>query len=190
MRSILLYCLLLATGCNLAPDKPVAKQKNTSYRSLGNYHWDEEEQLQKGQVEIRKTVRINEKMDSAVVKDSAGFDALFRPLKEADVSKPSLADAYKTDTIANQFSTDTTFIVRSLGKQTWPYQLILDVDGNGRIRSAQVTSYTRNLMYEYKQEIFYERHKAIRVSSFQKIIFLKPESMEMDAHFYPSTRKI
>jgi len=187
---MLLCYLLLVMSCNRNPDQPDTTPKDTSYRALGNYRWEEVAGLKAQQLQVRKIVRINGKTDSVMVKDSAGLAALFRPLMEADVSKPSLADAYKTDTIANQFSRDTTFIIRSLGKQTWPYQLILDVDSVGRIKTAQVTSHTSNLMYEYKQEVFYERNKALRVSTFQQIIFMKPENMEVEALFHPSTHKI
>jgi hypothetical protein len=190
MKSLILNacCLLLITGCNTDPGKPGGgTSQDMSYRAPGNYYRQEITRLREQQLQVRKIVRINGQADSVMVKDSAGLEALFRPLMDADVSKPSLADAYKTDTIANQFSSDTTFIIRSLGKQTWPYQLILDVDHQGHIKTAQVTSHTNNLMYTYKQEIFYERNKALRVNTFQQIIFMKPENMEVETFFYPPT---
>ncbi|GEP95345.1 hypothetical protein [Chitinophaga cymbidii] len=186
----LFLCSLLTTGCHMLPETPVQLPAGTGHRALGSYQWDEIAQLRQQQLQARKIVRINGQADSVMVKDSTGLAALFRPLMDADISNPSLADAYKTDTIANQFSNDTTFIIRSLGKQTWPYQLILDVDSSGRIKTAQVTSHTSNLMYDYKQDIFYERHKALRVTTFQQIIFLKPENMEVETYFYPSTPRI
>ncbi len=140
------------------------------------------------QIGITKVVRVNGKTDSLPVKDSAGLQALFRPLMDADVNKPSLLDAYQIDTIADQFHGDTTFIYHTKGKQTWPAQLILDVDKEGRIKTAQVSSYTKNLVYEYRQEVLYERNKQLRVSTYQKIIFLKPESLEVQAWFQPTTK--
>lgn len=191
LRSTLLCCLILAAGCHIVdPGTPEPSQQDTSYRTPGGYYRQEMARLMAQGLQIRKVVRINGQQDSAMVTDSTALEALFRPLMDADVSKPSLADGYRTDTIANQFSSDTTFIIRSLGKQTWPYQLIVDVDNRGRIKTAQVSSHTRNLMYRYEQEVFYERNKALRVSTFQQIIFMKPEHMEVEALFYPSTYKI
>ncbi|RPE13839.1 hypothetical protein EGT74_10085 [Chitinophaga lutea] len=162
-------------------------RKDTSYRALGNYYWDEIARLKNQQLNVSKVVRINGQADSALVRDSASLEALFRPLMDADISKPSLADAYDADTIVNQLvAGDTTFILQSKGKQTNPYQLILDVDRDGRIKTARVTAYTSNLVYEYRQEILYERSRQLRVSTFQKIIFMKPEHLEVQAWFLPA----
>lgn len=191
MKQIAYLCLLLAAGCSLPIEEKKITEKNTSYRALGNYGWDEITRLKNQQLSVTKVVRINGQADSAVVRDSAGLEALFRPLMDADVSKPSLADAYDTDTIVNQLAAgDTTFILQSKGKQTRPYQLILDVDGQGRIKTARVTAYTTNLVYEYRQEILYERSKQLRVSTFQKIIFMKPEHLEVQAWFHPAKAQI
>lgn len=181
------FCALLFAGCGLPPDKPASLQKDRSYRALGNYCWEEIARLKEQRIGVTKVVRVNGQADSLMVKDSAGLQALFRPLMDADISKPSLADAYQVDTIADQFHGDTTFIYHTKGKQTWPAQLILDVDSAGRIKTAQVSSYTKNLVYEYRQEVLYERNKQLRVSTFQKIIFLKPESLEVLAWFQPTT---
>lgn len=170
--------------------QPAAGQKASGYRTLNNYHWEEITQLKEQQLGVTKIVRINGETDSVKVKDSAALASLFRPLMDADISKPSLADAYNRDTIADQFRMDTTFIFRSKGKQTHPYQLILDVDRQGRIRSAQATTFTTNLMYEFRQEVVYERNKQLRVHTFQKIIFMKPESLEVLTLFHPLTDKI
>ena len=78
----------------------------------------------------------------------------------------------------------------SKGKQTRPYQLILDVDKQGYIKTAHATSHTSNLVYEYRQEVFYERNKQLRVITYQKIVFMKPENMEVQTFFHPSTHKI
>ncbi|MBO9152663.1 hypothetical protein ACFOTA_10630 [Chitinophaga sp. GCM10012297] len=180
-------CALLLAGCGLQTDKPAPLQKDMSYRALGNYCWEEIARMKEQRIGVTKVVRVNGQTDSLMVKDSAGLQALFKPLMDADVSKPSLADAYQVDTIADQFHRDTTFIYHTKGKQTWPAQLILDVDSAGRIKTAQVSSYTKNLVYEYRQEVLYERNKQLRVSTFQKIIFLKPESLEVLAWFHPTT---
>lgn len=184
-------CLLLVAGCSLPQQQRAIAEKDNSYRALGNYCWDEIARLKSQQLRVTKVVRMNGQADSAAVRDSAGLEALFRPLMDADVSKPSLADAYDTDTIVNQFAgNDTTFILQSRGKQTNPYQLILDVDGRGRIKTARVTSYTTNLVYEYRQEVLYERSKQLRVNTYQKIIFMKPEHLEVQAWFHPAKEQI
>ncbi|RPD40188.1 hypothetical protein [Chitinophaga barathri] len=185
---IIFLCTLITAGCSPQPDKPASLQKDMSYRALGNYCWEEIARMKAQQIGITKVVRVNGKTDSLPVKDSAGLQALFRPLMDADVNKPSLLDAYQIDTIADQFHGDTTFIYHTKGKQTWPAQLILDVDKEGRIKTAQVSSYTKNLVYEYRQEVLYERNKQLRVSTYQKIIFLKPESLEVQAWFQPTTK--
>ncbi|WP_346317254.1 hypothetical protein [Chitinophaga sp. YIM B06452] len=181
-------CALALAGCNVQPGRPESLEKDKSYRALGNYCWEEIARMKEQQIGITKVVRVNGKADSLAVKDSTGLEALFRPLMDADVSKPSLSGAYNIDTIADQFHGDTTFIYHTRGKQTWPAQLILDVDKEGHIKTAQVSSYTKNLVYEYRQEVLYERNKQLRVSTFQKIIFLKPESLEVQAWFHPTTR--
>ncbi|MGN7719382.1 hypothetical protein [Chitinophaga sp. 22620] len=185
---IISLCALAVAGCDGQPGRPDSLQKDKSYRALGNYSREEIARMKAQQIGITKVVRVNGKADSLAVKDSAGLEALFRPLMDADVSKPSHSGAYNIDTIADQFHGDTTFIYQTRGKQTWPAQLILDVDKEGRIKTAQVSSYTKNLVYEYRQEVLYERNKQLRVSTFQKIIFLKPEHLEVQAWFHPTTK--
>jgi hypothetical protein len=182
--------LIGMAGCNLQQEKPTIAAKDTSYRALGNYCLDEVARLRAQNVQVTKIVRLNGVMDSVETKDSAALETLFRPLMDADVSKPSLSDAYSRDTIANLFQPDTTFIFRSKGKQTHPYQLILDVDPQGNIKTAHATAHSSNLVYEYRQEVFYERNKQLRVVTYQKIVFMKPENMEVLALFHPSTKKI
>ncbi|WP_341834236.1 hypothetical protein WJU16_14655 [Chitinophaga pollutisoli] len=180
---------LLAAGCSL-PERegpPVADEKDHSYRALGNYCWDEIARMRKSPFQITKTIRLNGETVSAPVQDSAGLEALFRPLMDADISRPSLADAYVTDTIPNHFTGDTTFIHRSRGKQTWPAQLIVEIDSSRRIRNVQASSYTQNPVYEYRQEIAYERDRQLTVTSMQKIVFMKAENMEITAIFRPLT---
>lgn len=184
-------CLTLAIGCSLPKEEKKIAEKDTSYRALGSYCWDEIARLRSQQLNVTKVVRLNGQTDSALVRDSAGMEALFRPLMDADVSKPSLSGAFDTDTIVNQFTAgDTTFILQAKGKQTNPYQLILDVDSTGRIKTARVTAYTTNLVYEYRQEILYERAKQLRINTFQKIIFMKPEHLEVQAWFHPAKAHI
>jgi hypothetical protein len=191
MKRIAYLCLLMAAGCSLPKEEKEIAEKDASYRALGNYCWDEIARLKTRNLAVTKVVRINGRADSAMVSDSAGLEALFRPLMDADVSKPSLADAYNTDTIVNQLVPgDTTFILQSKGKQTRPYQLILDVDGQGRIKTAQVTSYTTNLVYEYRQEVLYENSRQLRISTYQKIIFMKPEHLEVQAWFHPAKAQL
>lgn len=190
MRPLLLCMLIGLAGCDLQQEKPATAAKDTSYRALGNYCLDEAARLKAQQVQVTKIVQLNGVMDSVQTKDSAALETLFRPLMDADVSKPSLSDAYFRDTIADQLNTDTTFIFRSKGKQTRPHQLILDVDKQGNIKTAHATAYTSNLVYEYRQEVFYERNKQLRVVTYQKIVFMKPENMEVLALFHPSTHKI
>lgn len=191
MKWIACLCLVMAAGCSLPREEKKVTTTDHSYRTLGNYCWDEIARLKSQQVSITKVVRLNGRVDSALVKDSAGLEALFRPLMDADVSKPSLAGAYDTDTIVNQFVPgDTTFIVQSKGKQTNPYQLILDVDGAGRIKTARATAHTTNLVYEYRQEVTYERSKQLRVNTWQKIIFMKPEHLEVQAWFHPAKAQL
>lgn len=180
---------LLMTGCRLPEPKggaPVAVRDH-SYRALGNYCWDEIARMRKSPFQITKTIRLNGQTVSLPVKDSAGLEALFRPLMDADISRPSLADAYDIDTIPNHFSGDTTFIHRTRGKQTWPAQLIVEIDSSRRIKSVQASSHTKNPVYEYRQEIVYERDRQLSISSHQKIIFMKAENMETIAQFRPLT---
>lgn len=184
-------CLIVAAGCSIPKEEKKIAVKDHSYRALANYCWDEIARLKSQQLSVTRVVRLNGEADSSAVKDSSIMEALFRPLMDADVSKPSLAGAYATDTIADQFTTgDTTFIIQSRGKQTNPYQLILDVDGEGRIKTARVTAYTTNLVYEYRQEVLYERSKQLRVSTYQKIIFMKPEHLEVQAWFHPAKAQL
>lgn len=144
-------------------------------RPLAQYCRAELDRL-KGQ-EVMKTVNVNGQTDSVTVRD---LEALFQPLTEADISKP---DAYQTDTITDQLRGDSTFIVRSKGKETKPFQLIINVDARGQLKSAQISSHTTNLMYTYRQEVVYERNRQLRISTFQKIVFLRPEQMEVIATF-------
>lgn len=188
----LLLCMLIgmAAGCNLQQEKPAITAKDTSYRALGNYCLEEIARLKEQQMQMTKVVRLNGVTDSVKTKEGTALETLFRPLMDADISKASLSDAYSRDTIADQLGADTTFIFLSKGKQTRPYQLILDVDKQGYIKTAHATSHTSNLVYEYRQEVFYERNKQLRVITYQKIVFMKPENMEVQTFFHPSTHKI
>ena len=187
LARIFFLCTFLSAGCGLQPGKPVPRQQDASYRTPGNYYREEIARIGSQQIGVTKVVRVNGQADSLQVKDSAALEALFQPLIDADVNKPSMADAYNIDTIADQFHGDTTFIYHTKGKQTWPAQLILDVDSQGRVKTAQVSSYTKNPVYEYRQEVLYERNRQLRVSTFQRIIFLKPENLEVQAWFHPTT---
>ena len=187
MRPLLLCMLIGLAGCDLQQEKPAITAKDTSYRALGNYCLEEIARLKEQQMQMTKVVRLNGITDSVKTTD---LENLFRPLMDADISKPSLSDAYSRDTIADQLGADTTFIFLSKGKQTRPYQLILDVDKQGYIKTAHASSHTSNLVYEYRQEVFYERNKQLRVVTYQKIVFMKPENMEVQTFFHPSTHKI
>lgn len=181
---------MLTAGCQLPSGQPApAGERDHSYRALGNYCWDEIARMKKMPFRITKTIRLNGASVTAPVQDSAGLEALFRPLMDADISRPSLADAYFIDTIPNHFTGDTTFIHRTRGKQTWPAQLIVEIDSTRRIKNVQASSHTKNPVYEYRQEIAYTRDRELRISSFQKIIFMKAENMETAAFFRPLTQE-
>ncbi|UYQ93050.1 hypothetical protein MKQ68_23500 [Chitinophaga horti] len=184
MRSIARFSIL-GMLMGLAACAGTEQQPRTAagYRNLRQIFTDEAAQLQQQRPIVTKVVRLNGVTDTVTLADTTNLLTLFQPFMEADISKPSLQDAYSEGITANAFNGDTSVIYSAKGKQTRPAQVILQVDRNRRLRNANITSSASNMLYRFKQELRYERDKSIRINTIQKVLFLDEEEMEVIVQF-------
>lgn len=184
MRSLawfsLIGMLIGVTACT-GPEQPHPSTR--SYRDLKRIFREEAAQLKQQRPSIQKIVTLNGVTDTIMVADTAAINSLFQPFMDADISKPSLYDAYSEAKIANAFNGDTSVMYMAKGKQTRPSQVILNVDKQQQLRSADITSSASNMLYRFKQDLHYEHNKLMRIITVQKVLFLKEEQMEVIVQF-------
>lgn len=187
LAGLLLIGILIGAG---ACTEDVKQPRNhASYRELKRIFTQEAVQLSAQPVVIVKTVTLNGITDTVQVTDSAAINTLFQPFMEADISKPSLHDAFSEAKIANEFTGDTSVMYMSRGKQTRPSQVILNVNRQQQLRSADITSSASNMLYRFKQELHYEHNKTLRINTVQKVLFLNEEEMEVIVRFGPQNNQ-
>ncbi|MCK7558897.1 hypothetical protein MKQ70_29520 [Chitinophaga sedimenti] len=158
-------------------------QPTGSYRNLKQIFKEEAAKVEQQRPAVTKTVRLNGTTSTTTLADTASLPALFQPFMEADISKPSLQDAYSEAKIANEFNGDTSVMYMAKGNQGRPSQVILNIGRDRQLRSADITSAANNLLYRFKQELHYERNKGIRITTVQKVAFLAEEEMEVNVQF-------
>ncbi|RAJ03905.1 hypothetical protein LX64_02782 [Chitinophaga skermanii] len=157
------------------------------YKSLKQIFQHEIASLQKADLVLKEEAELNGQKDGNMQarrsSDTALLQYLFKPFMDADITKPSLAGQYSVNTIANEFTGDTTFIYLAKGNQTRPKEIILNVDKSGLLVSARISSTIKNLIYEHNQNLEYDKQKVARIYTTQKVMLLKPTEMQVTVRF-------
>jgi hypothetical protein len=172
----LLFCLLAACVPDNGPRQPSA------YRDLKGYFQQELTGLQHSHVALQKTVRLNKNTDSVTINpaDSAQLQRLLQPFMETDLTKPSLQGAYDTILLPDQFSGKSSLLYKARNPNTVPQEITLNLDSLQHIESVQISKHVHNLVYELQQNLVYQQHKRIHISSWQKIAFLSPRELDVN----------
>ncbi|MBS0026162.1 hypothetical protein [Chitinophaga hostae] len=181
-----LFTIIGFMACNTAN-----KQSNPSsldkFVRLPDYFSQEDKNIRSNDYTLFKTVVLNGKKDTAQVSgtDSATVHDLLKPFMDADLNKPSLRDEYDTSSLYDPFSGRKSVIYKSRGKQTNPSEVIMELDKQGNIQQVNIHSYTSNLVYEFRQDLFYQQKKQVRMTTYQKIAFLSPKELEINVTIAP-----
>jgi hypothetical protein len=159
------------------------------FRDLKGFFSNEITRIQHSELLLYKTAQLGKQQDSAVIssKDSTAVQDLLKPFIDADINKPSLTGNYDTVHLTDQFNGSQSVVYTARDPQIKPQQIMLSLDKSGQLQTVNVHSYTRNLVYESRQDLFYQYNKTIRITSFQKIAFLAPEEMEVKVRLEPKT---
>jgi hypothetical protein len=180
-------CIVLAAvtllACNPGSNRPVA---NLTHSDLKKYFEAEALQVKASGLQLYKTVALNGQRDSVTLPaDTVLLQNLLKPFMDADINKPPLRDAYRTDTVKDLFSGGSSIMFTARNAATNPQQVILNIDDKGRIATVHINKHTRNLVYEYQQNLFYQHLKTIRITTYQKIAFLRPRELDVKVLLIP-----
>lgn len=169
--------VIFLLACN--GDRP--QRKNGAHHDLKQYFEGEMTLIKQSGMQLRKQVALNGLQDSTLrpAGDSAQLQDLLKPFLDVDINKPSLRDAYDTAAVTDQFSGRQSIVYTARNKTVNPQQIILDIDDKGRIISVNINNHTRNLVYEYRQNLIYQHLKNIHITTYQKIAFLQPRELDI-----------
>ncbi|KAA2244697.1 hypothetical protein F0L74_01610 [Chitinophaga agrisoli] len=181
-----LYMVLAAmamAACSPGSQQPANQAPHSDLKA---YFEQEAIQAGKSGLLLQKTVTLNgQREDLHLTADSSQLEHLLKPFMDADVNKPSLKDAYRTDTIKDLFTGNSSIMYTARKQATRPQQVILNLDNKGQINTVTAHSSTHNLVYDYQQHLFYQHLKTIRITTFQKIAFLKPRELDVKVSLAP-----
>jgi hypothetical protein len=181
-----LYIALAAVtllACNPGSSRPA---NSPAHSDLKAYFTAEATQMAKTGLQLYKTVALNGQRDSlSLPADTLALQHLLKPFVEADINKPSLRDAYRTDTVKDLFSGSSSIMYAARDAATSPQQIILNLDDKGHIASVNINKRTSNLVYEYQQNLFYQHLKTIRITTWQKIAFLQARELDVRVSLVP-----
>ncbi|MBC9931380.1 hypothetical protein [Chitinophaga qingshengii] len=160
------------------------------YEPLPAYFQGERNRMHSDSFSLHKTITLNGVKDTATITgaDSTALQDLLKPFSDIDLNKPSLRDEYDTSSLYDPFSGRKSVIYKSKGKQTFPSEVTMELDKNGTIQQVNIHSYTVNMVYEFRQDLFYQRNKNIRIATYQKIAFLAPKEVEVNVAVTPKNR--
>lgn len=183
-----LFTIVGLMACNLA-NKQSKNPVQDKFASFPAYFNQQHDQLSKGDFTLFKAVTLNGQKDTATIsgRDSAAVHDLLKPFMEIDLNKPSLREEYDTSSLYDPFSGRKSVIYKSRGKQTSPSEITMELDKQGNIRQVSVHSYTSNLVYEFRQDLFYQQNRQVRMTTYQKIAFLSPKELEVNVTIAPKT---
>lgn len=183
-----LFTIVGLMACNLA-NKQSKHPSQDKFASFPAYFNQQHDQLGKGDFTLFKTVTLNGQKDTATIsgQDSAAVHDLLKPFMEIDLNKPSLREEYDTSSLYDPFSGRKSVIYKSRGKQTSPSEITMELDKQGNIQQVSVHSYTSNLVYEFRQDLFYQQNRQVRMTTYQKIAFLSPKELEINVTIAPKT---
>lgn len=173
-------------ACNL-DNKQTKAPTQDKYVQLPAYFNREQAHIRAGGYTLAKTVVLNGQKDTATITDtdSTAIHDLLKPFTDADLNKPSLRDEYDTSSLYDPFSGRKSVIYKSKGKQTNPSEITMELDKNGTIQQVNIHSYTSNMVYEFRQDLFYQHDKNVRMTTYQKIAFLAPKELEINVMMAP-----
>ncbi|NLR61484.1 hypothetical protein HGH93_25510 [Chitinophaga polysaccharea] len=183
-----LFTIVGLMACNLA-NKQSKNPSQDKFASFPAYFNQQHDQLRKGDFILSKVVTLNSQKDTATIygRDSAAIHDLLKPFMEIDLNKPSLREEYDTSSLYDPFSGRKSVIYKSRGKQTSPSEITMELDRQGNIQQVSVHSYTSNLVYEFRQDLFYQQNRQVRMTTYQKIAFLSPKELEVNVTIAPKT---
>lgn len=181
-----LYTALAAVTL-LACNPGGSRQANSpAHSDLKAYFTAEAVQMANTGLQLHKTVALNGQRDSlSLPADTLALQHLLKPFMDADINKPSLRDAYRTDTVKDLFSGNSSIMYAARDAATSPQQIILNMDDKGHIASVNINKRTSNLVYEYQQNLFYQHLKTIRITTWQKIAFLQARELDVRVSLAP-----
>lgn len=138
-------------------------------------------------LQIQKTVALNGQRDSInqPLTDTLALQHLLKPFLDVDINKPSLRDAYRTDTVKDLFTGSSAIMYAARHTSVNPQQIILNFDSTGQISSVNINKRTSNLVYQYQQNLFYQHLKTIRITTRQKIAFLQARELDVRVSLAP-----
>lgn len=181
-----LFTIIGFMACNQA-NKPSKDPAQDKFAQLPDYFSQENAHIRTNDVILFKTVILNGQKDTASISghDSATVHDLLKPFMDADLNKPSLRDEYDTSSLYDPFSGRKSVIYKSKGKETNPSEVTMELDKQGNIQQVNIHSYTSNLVYEFRQDLFYQQNKQVRMTTYQKIAFLTPKELEVNVTIAP-----
>jgi hypothetical protein len=180
-------CTVLAAvtllACNPGGSRPA---DSPAHSDLKAYFTGEAAQMAKSGLQVNKTVALNGQRDSlSQPADTLVLQNLLKPFMDADLNKPSLRDAYRTDTVKDLFNGSSSIMYAALNASTSPQQIIVNMDSLGHISSVNINKRTSNLIYQYQQNLFYQHLKTIRITTWQKIAFLQARELDVRVSLVP-----
>ncbi|MFY0252787.1 hypothetical protein ACDQ55_02415 [Chitinophaga sp. 30R24] len=183
-----LFTIIGLMACNLA-NKPSIPLGQDKFIRLPDYFGQEGTRIRQSNVTLFKSVTLNGQQDTSTITgaDSTAINNLLKPFADVDLNNPSLREEYDTSSLYDPFSGKKSIIYQSKGKQTNPSAITMELDQQGQIQQINIHSYTSNLIYEFRQDLFYQRNKQVRITTYQKIAFLTPKELEVNATIAPKT---
>ncbi|WP_326995903.1 hypothetical protein [Chitinophaga sp. 212800010-3] len=187
-RVTVLFTIIGFMACNLA-NKPSAQQSQDKFIRIPDYFNSENTRIRASDYYLHSSVTLNGQTDTSnfTGKDSAAIHDLLKPFMEADLNKPSLREEYDTSSLYDPFSGRKSIIYKSRGKQTNPSEVTMELDKQGSIQQVNIHSYTNNMVYEFRQDLLYQKNKQVRIATYQKIAFLAPKELEVNVTIAPKT---
>ena len=183
-RLYIALAVITLLACNPGRQQPAIH--NSTHSDLKAYFEKEAGLLQQSGLQLHKSVVLNGQQDSTTLApDSTQLQHLLKPFMDVDINKPSLQDAYRTDTIPDLINGNSAVMYTAREPGTSPQQIILNLDREGHIATVNIHKSTRNLVYEYQQNLFYQHLKSIRITTLQKIAFLRPRELDVKVLMAP-----
>ena len=183
-----LFTIFGFMACNPA-DNPSKKLSPDKFVQLPQYFSAENARIRTEGFSLFKTVTLNGKKDTAAIAggDSAAVHDLLKPFMDVDLNKPSLRDEFDTSSLYDPFSGRRSVIYKSKGEQTRPAEITMELDKQGNIQLVNIHAYTTNMVYEFRQDLTYQRNRQISIATYQKIAFLAPKELEVNVTMAPKT---
>lgn len=178
------FLLLMLCGC-ARPSGDQAVEQRAKYFSLKQYMTGQlsEVQRQPGSGLFQKIITLNGKTDTAVFSDTAALKTYFQPFINADIDKPALEGTYRIEQTADDQTGNLTILYTSTGKNTQPYQVQLQLDSGHNIKTLNIISWSHNLIYDIRKNLFYEPGRMIQITKDEKLILMPEKKLNIKILF-------